>query len=80
MAKAVKQKEPIQEGITNPISIPDIPAQMEETEKMSEVSVENIDVSESEVEFLKRILNIQHTGGFGRHLDTIINERIKSIQ
>lgn len=35
---------------------------------------------ESEIDFLKRILRIQHTGCFGRHLDSIINERIKSLE
>ncbi len=34
---------------------------------------------ESEAEFLKKILQIQHEGGFGRHLDFIINERLKLI-
>jgi hypothetical protein len=32
-----------------------------------------------EVFFLRRILYIQHSGGFGRHLDEIIYERIKSL-
>ncbi|MCL5460372.1 hypothetical protein M3M33_17170, partial [Loigolactobacillus coryniformis] len=32
-----------------------------------------------EVLFLKRILHIQHSGGFGRHLDDIIYDRIKEL-
>lgn len=36
-------------------------------------------VEKDEVVFLKKILYIQRTGGFGRHLDGIINERIKAI-
>lgn len=35
---------------------------------------------ETEKEFLKRILLIQHIGGFGRHLDAMINERIKLLE
>ncbi len=38
------------------------------------------EVMETEIEFLKRILNIQESGGFGRHLDKVINERIKLLQ
>lgn len=55
----------------NPIYIPDIPAQMIEP-------VVN-DNKETETEFLLRILQIQEDGGFGRHLNGIIYERIKLI-
>jgi hypothetical protein len=33
-----------------------------------------------EVAFLKRLLFLQHTGGFGHHLDKEINERIKTVE
>ena len=55
------------------IYIPDIPAQMIDNSKPEEPS------GETETEFLLRILNIQYEGGFGRHLDRIITERIKSL-
>jgi hypothetical protein len=34
---------------------------------------------ETEKEFLLRLIHIQHNGGFGKHLDNIINERINSL-
>jgi len=55
-------KEPIPK-----IYIPDIPAQMVDT------------VKETEVDFLYKILHIQEEGGFGRHLHPLIKERIKSL-
>ena len=61
------------------IFVPDIPAQEEvkKVVKEEEVIVSNKPITE--IEFLKYILHKQHTGGFGRHLDELINERIKSI-
>lgn len=50
-----------QKGVTEPIYIPDIPAQMVEEEKESD-----------EILFLRRLLKIQDDGGFGRHLNGII--------
>jgi hypothetical protein len=38
------------------------------------------DVESDEVLFLRRILNIQYSGGFGRHLDDLLNERIKQLK
>ena len=81
MARKVKPEllhnaEELQSGIENPVYVPDIPAQMIEESR----TIEHTDVVESEVGFLKRILHIQHNGGFGRHLDDIINERIKMLQ
>lgn len=55
------------------VSIPDIPAQLD-------VSVPEEPKGETEVQFLQRILNKQHQGGFGRHLDDMINDRIKSLK
>lgn len=57
-----------------PISIPDIPAQMEDN------SVPEEPTGETEVEFLERILSIQDNGGWGKHLHPVIKERIKNIQ
>ena len=37
-------------------------------------------VISSEEDFLLKILEIQHEGGFGRHLDYMINERLKKIR
>ncbi len=37
-------------------------------------------IDSDEVLFLKKILHIQHNGGFGRHLDFLINERIKELK
>ena len=48
------------------VYVPDVPAQM---------------VTETaEILFLRKILKIQHEGCFGRHLDTIINDRIKELK
>jgi hypothetical protein len=94
-------------GFINPVSIPDIPAQMETITEHSETKedetlIESVEVipetvveaipvkevvtsipqepkGETEIEFLYRILSIQENGGFGRHLDKIIYDRIKSL-
>ena len=42
-------------------------------------SIPELPKGETEVDFLQRILNIQHIGGFGRHLDDIIYDRIKFL-
>lgn len=34
----------------------------------------------SEILFLRHLMNIQHSGGWGKHLDHVINERIKELQ
>lgn len=51
------------------IYIPDIPAQMIVQEPKQE----------TEIQFLYKILQIQENGGFGRHLDRLILDRIKSL-
>lgn len=63
-----KNEEPILE---KPVYIPDIPAQMIEPDSSNEI--------ETEVDFLLRILQIQEDGCFGRHLNKIIQDRIKLI-
>jgi len=77
MAKPKKEELP-KEEVT-----PIVEVELESsTEKEELVAVEEplIDeVEKDEVVFLKKILYIQRTGGFGRHLDGIINERIKEI-
>ena len=35
---------------------------------------------ETEKEFLIRLMKFQHNGGWGKHLDSMINERIKTIE
>lgn len=62
-----------EEGIVHPIYVPDMPAQMLDSSFAEEPK------DETEIEFLQRILWIQEDGGFGRHLHTIINDRIKSL-
>jgi hypothetical protein len=44
-----------------------------------EIPIQEEKPESDEVVFLRRILHIQHDGGFGRHLDEIINERIKEL-
>ncbi len=83
MAKAIKKEsENITEqpGIETPVSTPDIPAQMEEQLPIAQVVYPIEEKESDEILFLRRILHIQHTGGFGRHLDDIIYERIKELK
>lgn len=54
------------------IYVPDIPAQA--------ISVIEEKPDTDEILFLKRIMQIQEEGGFGKHLHDIINERIKSLK
>lgn len=78
MAKAAKTKEDT--------FVPDVPAQMEELQSVQivEDKVEVVEVIEkaesSEILFLKKILEIQHNGGWGKHLDGVINERINELK
>lgn len=86
MAKKIKLEEPAEnEEIIKTddpappeeqeyVYIPDIPAQAKE-----ENTVVHTDVVETEVNFLRRILYIQESGGFGSHLNKLINDRIKSL-
>jgi hypothetical protein len=69
MAKKIKDETT--EEITEPIYIPDIPAQMEPVEQKPD---------SDEVIFLLQLLHRQHEGGFGHHLDNEINERIKYLR
>src|SRR3954469_4850306 len=55
-----------QEAAVTPVIEEQLPAVVEETES-------------EEVLFLRNILAIQHNGGWGHHLDDVINERIKSL-
>lgn len=65
-------KEPIPK-----IYIPDIPAQIV-TEEPLKLQVSE-PKKETEIQFLYKILQIQENGGFGRHLDRLILDRIKSL-
>lgn len=38
------------------------------------------DKESDEILFLRRILRIQDEGGFGRHLNDLINDRIKELK
>lgn len=60
------------------VFVPDVPAQVIE-EKPAIVAVKVEDKKLTEIEFLKIILHRQHEGGFGRHLDELINDRIKLL-
>lgn len=88
MAKAIKaapvveQDQTVSEqtGITDPIITADIPAQLPEETPMAQVVYPLEQTESDEILFLRRILHIQHTGGFGRHLDDIIYERIKELK
>jgi hypothetical protein len=70
--------EPIIEEEMPKIFIPDIPAQILEPKK-EDISVPEQPKGETEIHFLQRILMIQENGGFGRHLNGIIYDRIKSL-
>jgi len=63
MATTKKVKEEEQEFI----SVPDIPAQMD------------VKPESDEILFLKKLLQIQDEGGWGKYLHGIINERIAEI-
>lgn len=60
-----------------PIFVPDIPAQVVEEVKVVEPVVNS--GIESETEFLIRLMNYQNNGGWGRHLNPMIKERIELI-
>lgn len=59
--------------IVHPVYVPDMPSQMDD-------SIPENPKGETEIEFLQRVLHKQHDGGFGRHLDEMINERIKELR
>lgn len=66
--------EPVTEVVEEPIYVPEVPAQIEE-------HTSNIEVTETdEILFLRSILDKQRSGGFGRHLDGMINERINFLK
>lgn len=74
------------ENKKEPISMPDIPEQLWDDknvlETFEQIVCENeIQISETdEILFLRKILDIQQSGCFGRHLDQLINERIKELK
>lgn len=73
--------KPIIEAEIPKIYVPDIPAQMIEQieEKKQDLPVPEQPTGETEIQFLQKILIIQEEGGFGRHLNGVIYERIKSL-
>ena len=69
------------------IYTPDVPAQMVDSEIVKDVKeislpLEKLKVvpDSEEVVFLRRVLQIQREGGFGRHLDVLINDRINELK
>lgn len=83
-AKKITEEAPLETTtvteVVEPVYVPDVPAQMIEEPKEEKKVTPKKEVSEKdEVLFLKRILHIQHSGGFGRHLDDIIYDRIKEL-
>jgi hypothetical protein len=85
MAKAKKIVEetpevtPIIED-TESVVVPDvIEPIVEEPKEEKKAAIKKEVTEKDEVLFLKRILHIQHSGGFGRHLDDIIYDRIKEL-
>lgn len=52
---------------------------MATAKKTEAVTVKKVEI-ESEADFLKRLLLIQHQGKWGTHLDNMINERISLVE
>lgn len=85
--KTEEQKEQVIESEQPKFTyVPDIPAQMIDdsvsaTVEPSIISVSVVEEKEcDEILFLRRILRIQEEGGFGRHLNDLINGRIKELK
>lgn len=58
-----------------------VPAEDTVGHDVSEEQMEQVKAVVSDEEtFLRKILDVQHTGGFGRHLDHLIYERLKEIK
>lgn len=67
--------------VTETESVPEVIETVHEEITVKEVvtSIPQEPKGETEIEFLQRILFIQEQGGFGRHLDRLIYDRIKSL-
>jgi len=48
--------------------------------KVEKKEIKVFSITETEIQFLERLLHIQHSGGWGKHLDAVINERIKLLK
>ena len=76
MARTAKPKEDT--------FIPDVPAQMEGELQSIQIVEDKVEIFEEvesdEILFLKRLLFIQNSGGWGKHLDGVINERINELK
>lgn len=91
MAKASKKTSETLGQMPEEVVSESVPQETLEVEVLQEEVVEEvatpiveelIETSEpklTETEFLQKILFIQKDGGFGRHLDAMIAERIKEI-
>jgi len=75
---ALPKKNEVKETIVEPPKLEDTVTEKSATVKAA--IVENkFPKAESETNFLNRLLSFQHEGNWGRHLDTMILERIKLI-
>lgn len=93
MAKSISKKTSEKEEVVNlepatetPLAevvveeaLASMPVNEELVEKVVEEVVSEKEKTLTETEFLQRILQIQREGGFGRHLDALIADRIKEI-
>lgn len=82
MATAKKKtEEPLQEeAVSFPnVNIPTVTEEPKEQPIAEAVVSAEPKADSDEVLFLKNILQIQHEGGFGRHLDNLIYDRIKLL-
>lgn len=75
-----KQKE-----IDTPVYVPEIPIQIIEDNVTATVSAGfslqvKTEPETDEILFLRKILKIQSEGCFGRHLDKLINDKIKDLK
>lgn len=79
IAEETPEVTPIIED-TETVVVPDaIEPIVEEPKEEKKAAIKKEVTEKDEVLFLKRILHIQHSGGFGRHLDDIIYDRIKEL-
>lgn len=69
MAKKATEETPVQI-----IDVPEETEQVLETPEVKEIK------DTDEVSFLKLLYRVQNDGGFGRHLNEMIENRIKELQ
>lgn len=79
MEKSVKFKEVIEEPI------PSVPQEIKEVEPVVEKEVQKtqdapLSKESDEIAFLRNLYRVQNDGGFGIHLNSIINDRIEYLK